>query len=307
MIASDLKGIENHSQPFIVGDLNPSGSFVHILDDTSLEILMKTMDTIVDLTAYLRKKETLLRSPQVIWAAGEEELLATYLKNMNKDGEHDFDLPTEYNFIAIDEGYWEAFQRNPQRLAQLEANRISYAWDGLIEDFNKHALEGTQFSCWPPGIRSTERIVRFMARESRLRRRMLAKALAEILETTTPHLRMLRVIKSLRPGDPYYVLLLFPYREDKSYEENRHVRQVYLEACCRVVKHVYPDALDIVGIATESGQGEERSEDSVYLDARGWTEEMDANAITDQQKLGILIKPTIFRGREKEYPEVESG
>ena len=306
IIESDRVGIENHTQPFVIGDLNPGGSFVHFLSDTSLSIVLSTVDTISDLTAYLRKKEALLRSRQRVWAAGEEDLLAVYAKRIDADGQHGFDLPADVDAIALQEGQWDNYQRNPQRLAKLEADRISYAWDSLIEVFNKHALNGTQFNAWPPGIRATEKVNRMMAREPRLRRRILARTLLEILESTPAEIRRLRVIQPSRPGDPYFVFLLFPVWKDKSYQDNRLARQAFLEACCGVVKLVYPDALDIVGIATESGRGNEGSEDAMYLDAREWTEEMNAQARRDQIDLQILTRGRVLDGgTEQEYPKVK--
>lgn len=172
---SHVKGIDRHTEPFTIGDLDPSQSFVHVLDDTTLDIVMRTLDTIADFTAYLQKKEKVFRSDKVILAAGEEELLAYYLTRMNPDGEHDFEFPSDLTNLLLAEGLWEAFQADPQRLAQIEANRISYSWDCLIEKFNRHALEGTQYHWGAIGVQGTERCVRLMARELRTRRRMLAQ------------------------------------------------------------------------------------------------------------------------------------
>jgi hypothetical protein len=304
MIRSDLKGLESHTEPFTVGDLNPAGSFVHVFDDTSLEILLKARDTVSDFAAYLLKKESLLRSAQQVFAAGEEELLAVYLRNMKTANEHDFVFPPDVTGIWVAEGHWEDFQRNRQRRAQVEADGISYMWDALIEQFNHHALAGTQFYTSPPGVSSTERILRFMAREPRTRRRMLAKCLAEMLDTTPAHMVRTRLVEPSAPGDPYYVFILFPRQSDRPYDEYRDVRRGYLDAVCRVAKHKCPDALDIVGIATESGMDGERSEDALYLDARVWTQEMDAEAAALQQDLRILTRPIQQKGVEKEYPDV---
>jgi hypothetical protein len=40
IIDSGLKNFENHVVPFNVGDLNPKKTFIHILDDDSLNTLM---------------------------------------------------------------------------------------------------------------------------------------------------------------------------------------------------------------------------------------------------------------------------
>jgi hypothetical protein len=73
-------------------------------------------------------------------------------------------------------------------------------WDGLIEQFNKHALAGTQYRVSEGGARSTERIVRIMAREPRLRRRMLASGLLELLKKPESASRVVRVSAGQRPG-----------------------------------------------------------------------------------------------------------
>jgi hypothetical protein len=68
--------------PFAIGQVDPSKGFVHVLDDASLAILMTELDTIRDFVAYLQKKERFISSGRLACAAGEEELLAEYLKRM---------------------------------------------------------------------------------------------------------------------------------------------------------------------------------------------------------------------------------
>ena len=85
MIQNNLKGLSAHRVPFSVGDLDAGKSFVHVLDDATLDIIMRTLDTISDFTAYLRKKELLVRSARRIFAAGDEELLAAYLTEVNSN------------------------------------------------------------------------------------------------------------------------------------------------------------------------------------------------------------------------------
>jgi hypothetical protein len=47
--------------------------------------------------------------------------------------------------FIIAEGY------RAQRIAQVEANRISYLWDALTEEFAKHMLAGTSSGIRPRG------------------------------------------------------------------------------------------------------------------------------------------------------------
>jgi uncharacterized protein YecA (UPF0149 family) len=72
-----------------------------------------------------------------------------------------------------------------------------------------------------------------------------------------------------------------------------------------VTKLMYPDAQDIVGIATETGADNEgRSEDAFYFDARDWGDEEQAEAKKLQQELGLLTNVTLHRDVELEYPRV---
>ena len=52
---------QNHQCiPFVIGRVNPQKGYVHVFDDTSLEVVMKTLDTISDFIRYLTKKEELI-------------------------------------------------------------------------------------------------------------------------------------------------------------------------------------------------------------------------------------------------------
>lgn len=308
MIHSDIFGdmhfqnVEDGGVPFAVGQIDPQKGYIHVLDDFSVDVLLKTLDTISDFVNYLEKKEGLISSGVMLAIAGEEDLLGYYFNKLNEQGEHDFIFDRDYNAIAINEGYWEDFLKSPQYRYQLEANQVSYAWDSLIEHFSTHAMQGTQYFPNPYGVAGTERIMRFLARESRTRRRMLVRSLFEIMEKNPKTKKTARVMKPSHPGDPYYVFLLLPHLEGITEEEYREVRYNFLEAHCMVTKLIFSDALDIVGIATESGAEIYRSEDAMYLDAREWTDDMQAEALSLQKDLGILTNLTMHTGTEYEFP-----
>jgi hypothetical protein len=309
MIMPDVTGAQHcasagdDGHPFTIGQINPAKGFVHVLDDTSLDILMNTLDTITDFVSYLVKKEEFVLGGRLGFAAGEEELLAHYLKYLTDGGEHDFVVPHDADSIGIFEGFWQAFERNPQRLAQTEADEISYSWDRLIESFSRHILAGTQHFTTHKEIRDGERILRFFAREPRTRRRMLARGMHELISKTPQNYRATRVILPSRPGDPYYVFMLLPHLDGVQYEEYREVRRHLLSEYCRVVKLKYPKAQDIVGIATETGTNEYRSEDAVYYDARSFSEQDRVEAQSLMEDLGLFAKVEFFAGVEQEYPE----
>lgn len=298
---------DNDGIPFIIGDIDPSRTFVHILGDTSLDIVLGTLDTISDFVSYLTKKEKLLRSDTVVIATGEEDLLAYYLKNIDEEGEHDFVISTDtaerVTHLCFDEGHWEEFSQSPERQAQISADRISYIWDKLIESLSKHVLEDTQYFATHPNVKGTEPLLRFLARESRFRRRNLAAALCGLIESAPRDMRATRYGCCQSPQEAFYVFLTLPQFDWMNYEQYRETRRNLLEACCSVVKLKFPDVQHIIGIATEPGfDNGGRSEDAVYLDVTDWAEADVARAKEVSEKLDILKNPSMFTIHDQEYP-----
>ena len=75
-IKTDLVGLKNHTEPFVIGDLDRSKTFVHVFDDATIDMIMSTLDTITDFVKYLREKERVFRS-RTLFVAGEENLSPT--------------------------------------------------------------------------------------------------------------------------------------------------------------------------------------------------------------------------------------
>ena len=311
MIAPSITGTAHYEanpegiRPFTVGQLDPNKGYVHVLDDTSLDIVLSTLDTITDFVEYLTKKETFIRSGRLAMAAGEEDLVAFYLSRVDEDDQHAFVVPSDVNAIFIDEGHWEDFKGSRQRRAQLEANQVSYAWDALIEQFSKHIIDGTQYYRSHDGINKSEKTIRLLAREPRTIRRALIRALFELMSEDVPERsRRTRVVLSQRTGDPYYVFMILPRPQEMPYEKYRTARRKMLEAACWVLKALQPEAKDIVGIATEQGSVDERSEDAAYLDAREWSEEDQAEALRLQKVLALFQNDLNgYIVRVQEYPD----
>jgi len=290
--------------PFAIGQIDPAKGYVHVLDDTTLDTLLQTLDTISDFVNYLTKKEKFITSGLLLAATGEENLLGYYLGELNNQGEHDFVFPADANAVAVDEGFWEDFKRSPERARQLQADRISYTWDRIIEKFAHHIFGGTSLYNSHPRIADQVVPLRFMSREGRTRRRMLSTLLLEFLEKTpTRQMRATRVLKPSYPCDPYYVLLLLSVPDGKPIEEYREVRRLLLEDLCKAAKLECPDAQDIVGFATEPGLEGDKTEDVIYLDARNWTPELQADAEEIREDLKLLKQLTMHQGRFHEYPK----
>lgn len=307
IIDNRLKTVSAHTATFTIGDLDTSKTFIHILDDNSLDILLQKQDTISDFTHYLAKREQLLRSAKTIYSPGEEELLAYYLKCLNDNDEHDFVLPdTDADGYGFEEGSWLTYEADPQRQRQIAADNISYFWDLLIENFSYHAINNSQYYVSEGGYSDSERAIRILAQERRLSRRALAEGLQQMLLTTPRHQRRIRVMPALR-DQIYYVILLLPYNDayyKYNYDFYREFRRMMLEISVFVTRLMNPDAEHVVGIAMESGiEPTGSSEDLMYFDCSGWNEEIEIQTRKDQQQLGILLNPQAVEVNIKEYPD----
>src|SRR5207244_3060463 len=108
-------------------------------------------------------KEELLQSARCrgvhLVYCGEEDLLANYLMVL-ENGRHGFSIPDDLNMFLLAEGDWLTFKASLQRAAQLDADKISYAWDDLIETFNKNILAGTSYDKTTHPIADREKIMR---------------------------------------------------------------------------------------------------------------------------------------------------
>lgn len=310
MIDTQIVGDE---QIFTIGKVDPKKGFIHVFDDTTLDILLVSLDTITDFTDYLEKKEQLFNRGISIASTGEEELLADYLKNLNEDGKHDFDLPDnidEFDRVVLDdEGDWKEFSRSSVRLTQISTNRISYIWDNLIDKFAKNVLGGTieNYGEREYSISEQEMTFRLMASEPRTRRRALSKRLSDLIGNTPKNKMGTQTILTDGNDDfPTYVFLALPFEKYMSYENYRRVRGQTLKDFCLLTKLRCPQAKHIIGIATESGQTKGRSEDAVYLDATNWTEEnqRDAEEARDALIRGGLTREDFkeTKIKVKEYP-----
>ncbi|MDO9580970.1 MAG: hypothetical protein Q7J06_10470, partial [Bacteroidales bacterium] len=285
------QGDEHYAFPFHVGHVNPTKGFVHVFEEFTLDAVLREMDTATDFITYLSKRERLLTQDRpIIMATGEEQLLSIYLTKTDDQGEHDFVIPGEGepDLVSFDESFWASMVRNPQYLAKKDADKISYAWDRLIEHFIHSAgvfdESGNRIVDEPQEL---ERGLRVMASEPRIRRRQLARALIDLMENSVTGHRATRLVYSNDFPDRAYVFLLLPPLEEVDYEEYRSFRKALLAAYCRVAKLVCTKAGIITGIAMEPPSARKSSEDMVVLDVHEWTNEMEQEARQLQRETGL--------------------
>ena len=304
------------SQPFAVGDLDPSGSYVHVMDDITLDILLNELDTVVDFTDYLDKKAAFVRSGQLRSAAGEQDLLAHYAIRVNEDGEHDFvkgkgslDAP-----IDLEPGLYRRFESDPRYLARREVDKTSYFWDRLIESFTSHMIDGTSvvLEGHDYELKIRELCVRYMARQRRVVRRCLGGAVAEAL-TLGAGEEMFRRAMVVPAGLPdcetgFFVLTMKRLdwmKQEGSYEDYRVARKNTALIFARGLLVRFPYLERVVGVACEpAAQGQGGSEELVYHEQALWSRAEQAAIEKDCKRLDMLQEGVkVWDWHEDEFPQ----
>jgi hypothetical protein len=224
VIRTDIVGDVHREHPFTIGQIDPDRGYVHVFDDVTLDIVLRELDTISDFTDYLTRKEAVVRSGRMFAAAGEHEVLAHYLTELNEDGKHDIVLPPGPEGVWFEQGAWAAMSSNLRYGAKKSADRASYAWDELIEKFTTHMTAGTLSVGRDRPLSDHERAVRMMAGEDRLTRRSLVAALFNLLTITPDGRSAARFVWYQQAPDRAYQFLICPQKPDEPYDQYRERR-----------------------------------------------------------------------------------
>ena len=323
MIVPEIRGEQHLNSdkiiPFAIGDIDPDGPFIHILDEATLDVVMGELDTISDFTAYLTKKAEFIRSGHLSSAGGEEELVAYYMVRMNPEGEHDFTGPDGLPFrdnvvVSIGTGHYERLKTNPQYAAKKDADRHSYVWDTLIKAFTDHMIAGTTIVIEgePFAVSRSEKAVRHMALVPRFTRRILGKSIMEVYEKGRDHPRYTR---SFLPGDVsidtetafFFMTVAVPDRAlPGGYQQYRTVRLRMLETQALSLLEKYPSLKRVVGVATEPATSKGSSEDIFFAEDVPWTPELKANLQSRRTLYNVMQEGNMIEQRvdEWEYPAI---
>lgn len=309
----DRKGDET---PFTIGPIFTDHGLVHVFDETSLDTIFSELDTVSDFLQYITARASLLsKNEPIIWADGEEQLLAIYLQNHN-NGKHGFDtaLAAEGNpgAIYISEGHWESLSKHPQYIAKKAADRNSYSWDWLITKFirvgDPNLVSLPEFGV-PP---DAEPAVREMASETRFSRRILADGLGKFMATLEPDKARVRVMNSPSTPERAYAVLAEPYTSGKyaSYEEYRQFRIQRLAAYSIVARVKIPTAKMIVGIAFDGpSKGKEGGSEDLFCHfVPEVTQDVLDEAARVQRELQLFRAENVRTAgyRYEEFPDLNS-
>lgn len=245
--------------PFMIGWPLGKSKFVHVLDELTLDVLLKELDTASDFVNYLTKKEKYLSAKDTDFViCGEEELLAHYLMHPLEDyqGFSFPPVPTNKSMIFIEEGAWRNFFESDAYSSWKKFNKISYEWDSLIESQTSHikcgsaaVLKNSDVSI--NDIQAHELVLRAMADESRATRKVLASNYHLIRTNKTTENRIVRTIIIPNRPNRAYVLLILKFDPEMEYNEYRDTRRASLVGFCRACQLRKEGIDEVIGIASE--------------------------------------------------------
>ena len=314
LIIADTSLTSEHqmSFPFSVGDPKPEKSFVHIFDRTGLDAVLSEFDTVSDFIEYLTHRAVVIREKNIAVAYSEKDMIAFYFQNEDEHGNHSFDLPMRApdQVLNIAGGLYEGFQKRPEYKARKEADSISYTWDNLITQFTDHVLAGSsvKIADQNPSAALAEPALRFMAAETRVRRRALSQALLDAL-LKSEELNQGRYARVVLPADVAspsvaYVFMILKYPSfldgKGGYDQYRRARVNMLETYGYAVLQDHRSIETVVGIAFDGHEPDAEarggSEDLMALRVGDWNEELEAQVRQRRADLDILHSATLKYG-----------
>ena len=311
VINPSIIGEEKHlNTPFTVGQINKEKGFVHIMNETSLEVLMTELNTVSDFVIYLLEKERFILSGQLYKAHSEEDLLTAYLENVDDEEKHSFKFDNKDLKIEIEKDIWQNHKNSDGYFFKKIEDKASYIWDSMIDRTTYEMLNQRLVEQSLSNPLKLEKVLRIMASENRLNRRSLSKIFLDLFEKykniKKENLMLKRHIFFENDTSKIYVFLITNKPESLDYESYQNERKFQLLSYMISLKSKYTEVLDIVGISRESSMEIPASNDFVYLNGREWTKEDQIEAEKNCYDFKHLEEKNIqrFSKEEVEYPYI---
>lgn len=295
------------SFPFAI-DLSKSNP-VHVLDSSTLPIILEELDTVGDFANYLDAKLSAVEKYDSIYYCGEEDLLADYWLNLDSNNRHFIGVKDEaINGLIIAEGAWERLKERPEYRATKEANESSYLWDDLINRTCENFLNGVLLG--DSNLLEGPTAIHEMAKEPRFIRRSIVElmhgAIAQFPDRPSELMRLMRYIPSHEKGKGYVFLQLWvpPGLPVPEGMDERAIRQEVLLTACGAAKNHMPELHTVIGIGIEPPKlSTTIGEDFILLDCSDWPEERAKEFEEKNKGFGFFKSPSLrrYEGRTTEF------
>ncbi|NRR32213.1 SEC-C domain-containing protein [Oxalobacteraceae bacterium] len=267
--------------PFFITDFEAKKSFVHVLDEYTLDLLMEELDTVTDFIHYLREKENSIREGGLFLIPGEEEFLAYYLNDRASDGygryvrEHSR-LPGQVE--ALHEGQWKKFTKSLDYALHKSLKTDGKFWLALLTRFSDCVLDANVGEGFDVPFLTHERTLRCLASENRLSRALLSKTMLGKYNSVPSNVRSARLMESTCSPSRLYIFVFFPQTAGMiDYEEYRKERLACMSCYAHVAKYKHEQFSEIIVLGVDSKGSLKASETVVAFDT--------SMALTPEQKV----------------------
>lgn len=248
---------------FCVGDLYPNKTFIHVLDEISLTLLLTELNTATDFIGYLIAKEKAVREQRLAICLGEEEILACYLlgdKKILPD-----DILNDERPVSIPEGEWAHYIESFQYQHAIAIKKGSVFWDELIENSAQSILTANVGYFRDEPFSRHEMAIRELAKESRTSRYYLSKSFRDKMDVVPSHITSSRLVESPDEPGKFYLFLFVPQKDEISYLKYRERRIELIKLYIPIAFARHKEINKIIAIATETKNSSGRSEDFIYV------------------------------------------
>jgi hypothetical protein len=261
--------------------------FVHCFDDQFVVAALVELNTITDFIAYLEATEDLARQQRLVMMGGEEDLLAVYLHNGRK-------FPSLAGPVIVEENLWASFLQNSAYQRRLEAEQSSYTWDTLIEYVAAHVEADRMESSGT--LSENELVLRVMARENRLSRRMLSRTLLDFRRRARRGEVRARLTQAL--SGVTYVFY------NPRVSDERETRKHKLALRCVVARNEIRENKTVLGIGFNVDRVPQGyAVDLAYLHFPEWTPKQQKDAEEIKREFGYFRTTRVSSEQVDEYPE----
>lgn len=258
--------IQDTAAPFAIGDVVPDGQFVHVMDVAGLRAVLTELGTVSDFAEYLDARESFIRGKSANSADSAWSLLARFMLSYDDQGEpHPVDLQAP-GATQLTSAEWDNEQFRRDMTYRRVANADSRVWDALVE---RHArmIEDQSFAFTTvQTVDEGERVVRYMALENRLNRRILGKRWLDACQIDGPDMAAnIRTVPHSANDRTTYVFLNVSNFQNEPEEVFRGKRRGLLQEMMLASLVDVPDSRIVIGLAADLG-GPPESYDHAFLD-----------------------------------------
>ncbi|MCB4823534.1 hypothetical protein [Roseicella aerolata] len=277
-------------QPFTVG-CNFGSEFIHIIDGPSLFTTLTTLDTIKYFVSFLNDRRLTLAKRHCV-IEGNENFLGAYLSSPIAAGKYSVAhqlTGSILDTVVFNSGFWTKYAQSPAWEHTNKENKRSYFIDRLIEHISEEYQLGRLVRSQEMEFSYHEQGWRFLARESRFSRRLLAGAFQSIFDEPDKTTFWSSSVSSKDYPDTRYVFLTYPQAtSDKSYEKLENYISFHLMEYMFAAGAAFRDARYIVGVGIPNYHFGQHSIVLHIADTHSWGDREQVTAKKIRHRLGAF-------------------